>query len=120
MATTFDEALAHFITHCGYVVTAHEFATKWRLELANGYLFDLYFNETLGKYSYTLAKAGRRIWGWDNAPHYPALVNFPHHVHQPDGTVAPSTLIGQPELDLVQVRMAIETYLADQGLGSEF
>lgn len=41
MATTFDEALAHFITHCAYVVAAREFATKWRLELANDYLFDL-------------------------------------------------------------------------------
>jgi hypothetical protein len=68
MATKFDDALADFISCCVYVVATHELATKWRLELVGGYLLDLYFNETLGKYSYTLAKGGQRIWGWDNAP----------------------------------------------------
>lgn len=116
MATPFDQALADFIRRSAYVIVAQELATKWRLELVGGYLLDLYFNATLGKYSYTLAKGGKRIWGWDNAPHHPALTNFPHHVHQPDGTIAPSMFTGQPERDLPQVRIAVEAYLAGQGV----
>ena len=116
MAITFDEALADFITRCTYVVVAHELATKWRVDLSDGYLLDLYFNATLGKYSYTIAKAGKRLWGWDNAPHHSELANFPHHVHRPDGTIAPSLLTGQPVQDLPQVRIFIETYLAGQGV----
>ena len=111
MATTFDEALADFIARCAYVVVAQELATKWRLELVDGYLLDLYFNAMLGKYSYTLAKDGKRILGWDNAPHHPALVNFPHHIHQPDGTIARSMLTGQPDQNLAQVQNFVEVYL---------
>ena len=73
MATPFDQALAVFISRSAYVLVVQELATKWRLELAGGYLLDLY----------------KRLWGWDNAPHHPALVNFPHHVHQPDGAITP-------------------------------
>lgn len=51
MATPFDQALADFIRHSAYVLAAHELATKWRLELVGGYVLDLYFNATLGKYS---------------------------------------------------------------------
>jgi hypothetical protein len=116
MATPFDQALADFISRSAYVLVVQELATKWRLELIDGYLLDLYFNATLGKYSYTVAKGGKRIWGWDNAPHHPALVNFPHHVHQPDGTIAPSALTGQPDEDLREVRILVEAYLASQGV----
>jgi hypothetical protein len=24
---------------------------------------------------------------WDNAPHFPKLANFPHHIHKEDGSV---------------------------------
>jgi len=75
------------------------------------YVFDLYFNETLGKYSYTLVQAGTRVLGWDNAPHHPGLANSPHHVHRPDGWIEPSTLIGDPDHDLEQVRLEIEAFL---------
>jgi len=27
---------------------------------------------------------------WDNAPHYPKLSDFPHHIHEADGTVIPN------------------------------
>jgi len=78
MAATFHHALAHFIATCAYVMAVRDLITKWRLELAGGYILDLYFNETLSKYSYTLIQAGTRVLGWDNAPHYPGLANFPH------------------------------------------
>lgn len=112
MAAAFDQAVARFIATCQYVTAVHDLTTKWRLELASGYIFDLYFNATLGKYSYTLVQGGNRILGWDNAPHHPGLANFPHHVHRPSGQIEPSTLIGDPDRDLEQVRVEIEAFLA--------
>ena len=102
-----------FIARCSYVKAIQNLVTKWRLELTYGYVFDVYYNETLGKYGYTLVLAGVRILGWDNAPHHPGLINFPHHVHRPDGQIEPSALTGDPEDDLEQVRRRIEAYLAE-------
>ena len=112
MATGFNRTVARFIATCADVTGVHDLATKWRLELVGGYTLDLYFNETLGKYSYTLVQAGMRVFGWDNARHHPGLANFPHHVHQPGGQIEPSTLTGDPDHDLEQVRHEIESFLA--------
>lgn len=112
MAAGFDHALARFIDACVYVTTVHDLVTKWRLELVGEYILDLYFNETLGKYSYTLVRAGTRILGWDNAPHHPDLPNFPHHMHRLDDQIAPSMLTGDPDHDLEQVRLEIEAFVA--------
>ena len=32
-------------------------------------------------YAYTYLKEGRRIFRYDNAPHHPEIVTFPHHKH---------------------------------------
>ncbi len=37
--------------------------------LFHGYVLDVYYNQTLGKYSYALIKEGKRIIGRDNAPY---------------------------------------------------
>jgi len=74
-------------------------------------LLDLYFNETLGKYSRTLLRGGKRILGWDNAPHRPRLKSFPHPFHAEDGTVVPSTLVGDPERDIDLVVVALNGFL---------
>lgn len=112
MATAFDHALARFISECPYIVAVHDLVTKWRVEIMDGYLLDIYFNEALGKYSYTLVRGNQRIQGWDNAPHHAEISNFPHHVHQADGKVIPSALTGNPEDDLGEVRREIERLLA--------
>ena len=111
MAAGFDRALANFIASCAYVTAIHDLSTKWRIELVGGGILDLYFNETLGKYSYTLVQAGTRVLGWDNAPHHPGLANSPHHVHRWAGQIEPSMLIGEPDHDLEQVRLEIEAFL---------
>jgi len=59
MAAEFNRAIARFIATCAYVTAVHDLITKWRLELVGGYILDLYFNETLGKYGYTLVQAGQ-------------------------------------------------------------
>jgi hypothetical protein len=76
---------------------------KVRIELQGGYFVDLYYNDTLGKYAYTLIRQGQRIIGWDNARHHPDLPNFPHHFHRTDGHIEPSGLVGSPESDIVIV-----------------
>jgi hypothetical protein len=61
------------------VQAIHDLVAKQRVELTGGYVLDLYFNETLGKYSYALVWDDRRLLGWDNASHHPDLTNSPHH-----------------------------------------
>lgn len=114
MATDFEEAVERFVTECPYVVMVQDLVTKVCLEMEADYIMDLYYNETLAKYSYTLVKAEARLLGWDNARHHPLLENFPHHVHRVDGLVEPSKLNGSPEHDLVLVRLKVERFLADQ------
>jgi len=53
-------------------------------------------------YSYQLF-TDRPIIRWDNAPHFPALHGYPHHVHGESSEVDESTLIGDPILDLPYV-----------------
>jgi hypothetical protein len=112
MATSFDRAVARLIDTCRYVTTVHDLVTKWRIELTNGYILDLWFNESLGKYSYALVKENKRVLGWDNAPHHPGLANFPHHLHCADGSVESSPLSGNPDDDLEHIRIAIEAFLS--------
>jgi hypothetical protein len=42
---------------------------------------------------------------------HPGLANFPHHVHQEDGTVALSPLTGNPEQDVEHVAAEVNAYL---------
>ena len=53
-------------------------------------------------YSYQLF-TDRPIIRWDNAPHFPTLHGYPHHVHGETSEVDESTLIGDPILDLPYV-----------------
>ncbi len=53
-------------------------------------------------YSYQLF-TDRPIIRWDNAPHFPALHGYPHHVHGESSEVNESALIGDPILDLPHV-----------------
>lgn len=113
MAATIEAALNRFVATCALVVSVHDLLTKWRVQLKGGFVLDIYYNEGNGKYSYTLSQGERRILGWDNAPHHSNLSSFPHHFHNPDGTVAISTLNGDPENDLEIVRLEIEKFLAE-------
>jgi hypothetical protein len=111
MADQLAQALARLITLCPFVQSIHDLATKQRVVLEGGYLLDLYFNETLGKYSYTLVQGARRIIGWDNASHHPGLANFPHHFHRQDGVVVSSPLTGNPKQDIELVVADLNEFL---------
>ena len=68
------------------------------------YEFEIRFIQTENEilYSYQLF-TDRPILRWDNAPHFPALHGYPHHVHGESTEVDESTLTGDPILDLPYV-----------------
>ena len=51
--------------------------------LKGGYV--LHINEALGRgfrrYSYHIQKGEQMVRRWDNAPHWPDMKTFPHHLH---------------------------------------
>lgn len=73
--------------------------TKVRINLAEGNILDMYYNATLGKYSYALVKDDKRVLGWDNAPHHPDIKSHPHHFHF-QNAVLESKMKGKPDKDI--------------------
>jgi hypothetical protein len=116
MADQLPLAVARLVAVCPYVRAVHDLVTKQRIELAGDYVFDLYVNETLGKYTYALVQESRRLIGWDNALHHPGLDNFPHHFHREDGGVVSSPLIGVPERDIEYVAAELNEFLSQRDL----
>jgi len=112
MAEQLARAVARFVAGCPHTVAVRDLVTKTRIELEKGYILDLYYNNTLGKYTYTLIHTDRRVLGWDNAPHHPDVSNAPHHFHHADGRVEPSTLTGVPEHDIEIVLATVNAFLA--------
>jgi len=62
-------------------------------------------------YSYQLF-TDRPIMRWDNAPHFPALQSFPHHIHDESGEIDESNLSGDPVQDLPNVLNQLRSHLA--------
>ena len=113
MAGQLARAVARLVERCPYAESVHDLITKQRVVLGGGYLLDLYYNEALEKYSYTLVDSGKRVLGWDNAPHHPRLKSFPHHFHAVDGRVLSSSLVGDPERDIDLVVKTVNRYLRE-------
>lgn len=61
-------------------------ALRARAHLKDGFI--LHINESLGRgyrnYSYHIEKRNMMVRRWDNAPHWPAMKTFPHHLHISD------------------------------------
>ena len=59
-------------------------ALRATASLKGGYV--LHINEALGRgfrrYSYHIQNGGRMVQRWDNAPHWPDMKTFPHHLHR--------------------------------------
>jgi len=87
--------------------------TKVRAYLLLGYALDVYYNQTLGKYSYTVIKENRRVIGWDNAPHHVSVETHPHHFHNVNGEIKPSHLSGNPLKDLDNVLNVVKNILRE-------
>ncbi len=75
---------------------------KVRCILSSGYNFQVWLHHEpdFCNYSYQLF-TDKPIIRWDNAPHYPNIVdNFPHHFHDETGNITSSQLKGNILLDL--------------------
>lgn len=64
------------------------------------------------RYAYQLFRYGNTLLRWDNAPHYPGIVGFPHHFHDAQDQIYPTALSGNPEADLPAVLTEIAQYLS--------
>ena len=86
-----------------------------RAEITDGsllYVRELIFSDH-SKYSYHWqTRRGKMLLRWDNAPHYPDLLNSPHHFHDQDGNISSSTLSGDLLADYDLVIAAVLDYLA--------
>jgi len=104
--------VAKVLTAYDIVVRVEFLGGKIRAYLLGDYIFDVYYNQILEKYSYTLIKENKRILGWDNAPHHVNVETYPKHFHDVNGAVKPSYLSGDPLKDLDYVIKAIKDILA--------
>jgi hypothetical protein len=62
------------------------------------------------RYAYQLF-TDRPILRWDNAPHYPEIQGFPHHLHDEMGHKLPSPLTGDPLVDVPMILDEIAQFL---------
>ena len=68
-------------------------------------------DKDLKRYSFQLY-SDRPLLRWDNAPHYPDLLNFPHHFHNQDENISSSTLTGDLLNDYDLVIAGVLDYIA--------
>ena len=87
---------------------------RCRVHFWDGSFLDIYetISTELGypvriSYAYTYLRDGKRVFRYDNAPHHPEIVTFPHHKHLgADERLAPTD---QPTLG--QILTEIEAWL---------
>jgi len=94
-----------------FVLRIENLYTKLRAYLRNDYFLDVYYNETLQKYSYTVIRSGQRVIGWDNAKHHVNISSYPHHYHGIDGAIEASPLSGDPLQDIISVMSQLKNTL---------
>ena len=85
--------------------------TKIRAYLRHGFILDIFYNMSTGRYSFAVIRGARRIMGWDNAPHHVDVATYPHHFHAIDGSIKPSDLVGNPLVDIEKVLRKLEEFI---------
>jgi len=75
----------------------------------------MYYNRGHLDYSYQLF-SDVPLLRWDNKEDFPDLATFPHHRHDDQGKVHPSTLIGNPSEDIPKILREIERFLSVSNL----
>jgi len=88
-------------------------ALRARASLKNGFV--LHVTESFGKgfrsYSYHLQKNEKLVRRWDNAPHWPEMKTFPHHVH----LTGDRDVQECPEIFVEDVLREIESIIKSEG-----
>ena len=118
------------IEQVGAILDASELISSWRILVADqttnravckircqllrpAYQLEIRFikTETDLIYAYQVF-TNSPLLRWDNAPHFPAIKSFPHHMHEESREVKASALVGDPVIDLPLVLAEITTLLA--------
>lgn len=79
------------------------FRIKVRAEVSGELALQIWLNHNPRhtRYAYQLLQHDQTLMRWDNAPHHPEVAeNFPHHIHDAQGRLAISSLLGDPLVDL--------------------
>lgn len=92
--------------------SADQFFFKIRAEVTSTISLQvrMYYNRGHLDYSYQLF-SDVPLLRWDNKEDFPDLATFPHHHHDDQGRVHPSTLVGNPSEDTPKVLREIERFL---------
>lgn len=95
----------------GYLRVKAEITNGDVLELFEYYVLDG-GKVKLDKYSFHWQDGkGELVRRWDNAPHYPAVRNFPHHIHFGEVEIRPGR-----ETKIEEVLEIIAKEIEDQGM----
>ncbi|MFQ5812705.1 MAG: DUF6516 family protein [Anaerolineae bacterium] len=83
-----------------------------RCQLPLGYNLQIWvhYEPAFQRYAYQLF-TDRPILRWDNAPYHPEIQGFPHHFHDEVGHRLPSTLTGDPLIDVPAILNEIAQFL---------
>lgn len=97
--------------------SADQFFFKIRAEITRTISLQvrMYYNQGHLDYSYQLF-SDVPLLRWDNKEDFPDLATFPHHHHDDQGNVHPSTLVGNPSEDIPDILPEIERFLSVSNL----
>ena len=85
-------------------IDEENFLLKIRCELTSGHIFQIRLRAVAGYIRYSYQEfTDKPLRRWDNAPHFPHLLSYPHHYHDSQGNITASMLTGDPTMDLQQV-----------------
>ena len=90
-----------------------QFFLKLRAELAGEHTLQvrIYYNRGHVDYAYQLF-TDVPLLRWDNKEEFGHLVTYPHHHHDEQGNVKPSSLIGEPTNDIETVLQEVAIFLS--------
>ena len=94
--------------------SADQFFLKLRADLKKEYKLQvrIYYNRGHVDYAYQLF-TDVPLLRWDNKEEFSHLKTYPHHHHDKQGNVHPSSLIGEPTKDIEIVLKEVEAFLLE-------
>jgi hypothetical protein len=102
------------------VFSSDQFFFKIRADFTDGNNFQarIYYNQEHIDYAYQLFK-GVSLLRWDNKEEFQNLPTYPHHHHDAQGNVKPSSLSGDPSSDIDIVLNEISHFIALKAKGKK-
>lgn len=91
---------------------ALNFPKSLRIFLEDGSFLEIWISGKKYSYHWERRTIDGTIYRYDNAPHHPKIVTFPHHVHiRTEDNVYESRISNKPEEAIVEVLSFAEAFL---------